>query len=128
MSPTSTLPRELSGPARCIYPFPPRTPGILILRLSDESVRSRQSPGLLADIDLAVTFIDSKGRRVTTESAYLTPEVLARPNLTVATHAQVTRVLLDTSEGGKPRAVGVQFKDRQGELYEVRARKEVVVS
>ncbi|EPT05509.1 hypothetical protein FOMPIDRAFT_158549 [Fomitopsis schrenkii] len=75
-----------------------------------------------------VTFIDSQGRRVTTESAYLTQEVLARPNLTVATHAQVTRVLLDTAPGKAPRAVGVQFKNRKGELYEVRAKQEVVVS
>ena len=75
-----------------------------------------------------MTFIDSKGRRVTTESAYLTLDVLARSNLTIATHAQVTRVLLETVEGKAPRAVGVQFKDRKGELYEVRAKKEVVVS
>ncbi|KAH9921889.1 GMC oxidoreductase [Fomitopsis serialis] len=75
-----------------------------------------------------MTFIDSKGRRVTTESAYLTPEVLARPNLVIATHAQVTRIVFETTEGKAPRAVGVQFKDRTGELFEVRAKKEVVIS
>lgn len=74
-----------------------------------------------------MTFIDSQGRRVTTESAYLTQEVLTRPNLTVATHAQVTRVVFDTAPG-KVRAVGVQFKSRKGELFEVKAKKEVVVS
>ncbi|KAH9921862.1 uncharacterized protein B0H18DRAFT_935692 [Fomitopsis serialis] len=74
-----------------------------------------------------LTFIDSQCRRVTTESAYLTPEVLTRPNLVIATYAQVTRILFQTTEGQAPRAVGVKFKDRTGELFEVRA-KEVVIS
>jgi len=75
-----------------------------------------------------MTFIDPKGRRVTTESAYLTPEVLARPNLVIATRAQVTRIVFETTEDKAPRAVGVQFKDRNGELFEVKAKKEVVIS
>ncbi|TFY64134.1 hypothetical protein EVJ58_g2835 [Rhodofomes roseus] len=75
-----------------------------------------------------MTFIDSQGRRVTTESAYLTPEVLARPNLVIATHAQVTRILFEGAEGEAPRAVGVQFQDRKGELFEVSAKREVIIS
>ncbi|KZT67977.1 GMC oxidoreductase [Daedalea quercina L-15889] len=75
-----------------------------------------------------LTFIDSRARRVTTESAYLSPEVLARPNLVIATHAQVTRILFETAEGKAPRAVGVQFKNRKGDMFEVRAKKEVVLS
>ncbi|PCH39400.1 GMC oxidoreductase [Wolfiporia cocos MD-104 SS10] len=73
-----------------------------------------------------LTFIDSRSRRVSTESAYLTPEVLSRPNLTVITHAQVTRILF---AGGRarPRAVGVRYESRSGEQFEVKARKEVVV-
>ncbi|CAL1716995.1 unnamed protein product [Somion occarium] len=75
-----------------------------------------------------MTYIDSKGQRVTTETAYLTPTVLARPNLTVATKAYVTRVLFDTKDASKPRAVGVEFADSTGAKYQVKARKEVVVA
>jgi choline dehydrogenase len=55
-----------------------------------------------------VTYIDSRGRRVSTESAYLTSAVLSRPNLTVAVNAHVTRIVFDTT-GSNPRAVGVEF-------------------
>lgn len=78
-----------------------------------------------------MTFIDSRGRRVTTESAYLTPDVLARPNLRVATKARVQRILFDYPQDGDmsaPRAVGVQFANEAGELFEVLARKEVIIS
>jgi len=78
-----------------------------------------------------MTFIDSRGRRVTTESAYLTPDVLARPNLRVATKARVQRILFDYPQDGDmsaPRAVGVQFANEAGERFEVLARKEVIIS
>ncbi|KAH9949949.1 GMC oxidoreductase [Amylocystis lapponica] len=78
-----------------------------------------------------MTFIDPHGHRVTMESAYLTPNVLARPNLKVATKVQVTRILFETSGSGgdeSPRATGVLFSDRKGESFEVKARKEVIVS
>ncbi|KIJ29304.1 GMC oxidoreductase [Sphaerobolus stellatus SS14] len=77
-----------------------------------------------------MTYIDNKGRRVTTESAYLTPEVLKRPNLKVLVLSPVTRILFDTKDG-KPRAVGVEFTSdtkKDGRTYKVRARKEVIVS
>ncbi|KAG1763659.1 hypothetical protein EV702DRAFT_1157200 [Suillus placidus] len=51
-----------------------------------------------------VTYIDNKSTRVTAESAYLTDDVLARPNLTVVTYARVTKVLFDTS--------GVEFASK----------------
>lgn len=79
----------------------------------------------------AMTFIDSRGRRVTTESSYLTPEVLARANLTVATRATVTRILFEYVQKGEeklPKAVGVRYMNLQGEVFEVAARKEVIVS
>ncbi|KZT02285.1 GMC oxidoreductase [Laetiporus sulphureus 93-53] len=82
-------------------------------------------------VRLSVTFIDPQMRRATTESAYLTPEVLARPNLVVATQAQVTKIVLgQTVEGGEVvvRAVAVRFKNGQGKTFEVKAKKEVVVS
>lgn len=75
-----------------------------------------------------VTYIDPSGKRVTTETAYLTPEVLKRPNLKVAIHAHVTRILF-TTHGGRKRAVGVEFARGQGgPLYRVRAKREVVLS
>lgn len=68
---------------------------------------------------------------MTTESSYLTPEVLARANLTVATRATVTRILFEYVQKGEeklPKAVGVRYMNLQGEVFEVAARKEVIVS
>jgi choline dehydrogenase len=65
--------------------------------------------------------VDRRGRRASTAAAYLRP-ALARPNLTVLSGAQATRVLIEHG-----RAVGVEY--RQGTaLAQVRARKEVVLS
>lgn len=75
-----------------------------------------------------MTYIDSRGTRVTTESAYLTPTVLSRPNLTVAVNAPVTRVIFDTT-GLSPRAVGVEFtSSRVGPRFRVRAKNEVILA
>lgn len=76
---------------------------------------------------MPVTFIDSDGRRSSTESAYLTPEVLSRPNLKVAIRAHVTRIITDMS-GATPRANGVEFMNNNGEKFTVHARKEVILS
>ena len=76
-----------------------------------------------------VTYVDEKYRRVSSETAYLTPEVLARKNLTVAVNATVTRVLFETSEAGVPRAVGVEFANSDGSpRYQTRDKKEVIIS
>jgi choline dehydrogenase len=85
---------------------------------------------------ITVTYIDSKGHRVTTENSYLTPDVLARPNLTIAIGATVTRLLFDDKSSDDetekvPRVVGVEFtttKRQDGPRYRVRTRKEVVLS
>lgn len=79
-----------------------------------------------------MTYINSKSTRVTTESAYLTDDVLARPNLKVVTHARVSKVLFDTSSG-IPRATGVEFASKSstnkvGPKFRARATKEVIVS
>ncbi|KAK6984239.1 GMC oxidoreductase-domain-containing protein [Favolaschia claudopus] len=75
-----------------------------------------------------MTYIDSKTRRVSSETAYLTRNVLARPNLKVAIHAQVTRIIIDRVNGA-PRAVGVEFANSpNGARFRARARKEVIVS
>ena len=74
-----------------------------------------------------MTFIDSAGKRVTTERAYLTDEVLARPNLKVATNASVSRILFESSNGST-RAIGVEFVGAGGAKYQVTALKEVVLA
>ena len=71
--------------------------------------------------------MDQKGRRVTAESSYLTPEVLRRPNLKVIISATVTKVIFDET-GGQPRAVGVEFTpSRDGPRFTARAEKEVIL-
>jgi choline dehydrogenase len=74
-----------------------------------------------------VTYINSRGRRVSAESAYLTSKVLSRPNLKVAIRAHVTRILFDyTAE--KPKAIGVEFVNTPGgPRFRSRTRKEVIV-
>ncbi|QRW12253.1 GMC oxidoreductase [Ceratobasidium sp. AG-Ba] len=66
---------------------------------------------------------DFNTARCSAEAAYITPTVLARPNLTVATSAQVTRILFE----GK-RATGVEFaRSKDAPRYQVRARKEIIL-
>ncbi|MHA1528063.1 MAG: GMC family oxidoreductase [Alphaproteobacteria bacterium] len=64
------------------------------------------------------------GRRVSAATAFLRP-AMGRANLTVLTHAHATTVVLE----GK-RAVGVRYArgGRGGEMREVRARREVILS
>jgi choline dehydrogenase len=70
-----------------------------------------------------MTYITSTFSRCSAEAAYLTPNVLARPNLTVATNAHVTKVLFENK-----RAIGVEFaRNKDAPRYRARARKEVVL-
>ena len=69
---------------------------------------------------LLVTYIDPHGRRVTMETAYLTPAILARPNLTVATNAYVNRILFDTKHSVTPQAVGGEFSDATGNKFQAK--------
>ncbi|TFK62260.1 alcohol oxidase [Pluteus cervinus] len=75
-----------------------------------------------------MTYVNEKKERVSSESGYLTPEVLERPNLKVAVHAKVTKVLVEVVDG-KKRATGVEFATtKEGARYKARARKEVIIS
>ncbi|KID94045.1 Glucose-methanol-choline oxidoreductase, partial [Metarhizium majus ARSEF 297] len=75
------------------------------------------------------SFIDSKGQRSSLATAFLTPDVLRRPNLYVACGAQVTRVLFDRINTAEPTAIGVEFQVSRGrERYQVHARREVILS
>lgn len=62
-----------------------------------------------------------KGRRASTANAYLRP-AMSRSNLTVITHAQVYRVLLENKT-----AVGVRFQ-HQGKMQTAGVNKEVILS
>jgi choline dehydrogenase len=95
-----------------------------------------------------VTFIDRNGRRSSTATAYLSPDVVARKNLIIAiktlvrnfftvgnvvmlsmmyTRPQTTRVLFTTDT--VPRAVGIEVaKNESSPRFRVAARKEVLLS
>jgi choline dehydrogenase len=98
--------------------------------LAEAFVHSAQAVGIPPAEDLngedneGVGFVpvsQRRGRRFSVLDGYFAP-ARRRPNLTVVTGAQVTRVLI---EGG--RAVGVAFVTRDGELDEARAAREVVL-
>ncbi|KAK0193858.1 hypothetical protein F5146DRAFT_1101707 [Armillaria mellea] len=79
-------------------------------------------------VNRLMTYVDDKLERVTSETAYLTPEVLARPNLKVVIHAQVTKILVRKTAEEK-RACAVEFtNNRDGPMYRARARKEIILS
>ena len=77
---------------------------------------------------LLVTYIDESRTRVSSESGYFTDDVLARPNLKVVIHAQVTKILTK-KVGNEVKAIGVEFaKSQGGKRFTARARREVIVS
>jgi len=86
-------------------------------------------PGETLGVTRMITYIQSDGRRSSSETGYLTTGVLSRPNLKVVGGAQVTKLLVDKDDiTGTKRAVGVEFrKFDTGPKYRVRARKEVVL-
>ncbi|KAH8833395.1 hypothetical protein DL96DRAFT_1585959 [Flagelloscypha sp. PMI_526] len=79
-------------------------------------------------VSRVLTYVDKRFQRVSAESAYLTPEVLKRPNLKVAINARVLRILFDTKKS-RPRAIGVEYSESQ-KLPPLRsfAKKEVIIS
>ncbi|KAJ5153547.1 uncharacterized protein N7482_010025 [Penicillium canariense] len=75
------------------------------------------------------TFIDPKGQRSSFATAYLSIDVMKRPNLHVACHAHATRVLFDRITTDSPRAIGVEFQTKQGgDRFQVHAREEVILA
>ncbi|GJJ08197.1 hypothetical protein Clacol_002405 [Clathrus columnatus] len=72
--------------------------------------------------------IDNDGCRSSAATAYLTDDVLARPNLFVAVNCCVERILFE-NENSTPRAVGVELRTaRNGPLFRVLASREVILS
>jgi len=75
------------------------------------------------------TFISKNGQRSSTAVAYFTEDVLKRPNLSIATGVNVTRIVFDTSSS-TPRAIGVEMASGAASpvRYLAKARREVVLS
>ncbi len=63
------------------------------------------------------------GKRCSTYQAFLQGEPEQRPNLTIITHAQATKVILENLE-----AKGIVYRTNDGQTHEVRASKEVILS
>lgn len=67
------------------------------------------------------------GERWSTYRSYLEPVMKRRSNLRVETFATARKVLLETFQTG-PRAVGVEYENAAGQVVQVKASKEVIVS
>jgi choline dehydrogenase len=67
------------------------------------------------------------GWRWNTAKAFLRPHCMQRPNFTLWTQSQVSRLLLDTSPDGSQRCTGVQVWNGR-EMLTVHASREVVLS
>jgi choline dehydrogenase len=67
------------------------------------------------------------GRRSSTYQAFLAGEPEQRPNLTIITGAQATRVILDDADG-RAIATGVEYRTTAGETLQAHAAKEVILS
>ena len=94
------------------------------LSLGDYNGRDRGgSRGVVSPTQMTVRH----GRRSSTYQAFLAGEPEARPNLTIITGAQATRVLLDDGER-PPVATGVEYRTATGVTTVARAEKEVIVS
>ncbi|KAJ4490547.1 hypothetical protein J3R30DRAFT_98178 [Lentinula aciculospora] len=80
-------------------------------------------------VNRLMTYIDEKATRVSTETAYLASEVLARTNLKVVTGVKVTKIIFDSSTDSQPRAVGVQMQNNQGETtYYAYTNRDVILA
>jgi len=67
------------------------------------------------------------GKRSSTYHAFLEGETERRPNLTIITEAQATRVILEGPTGQKA-ATGVEYRTAAGDIRTIAATKEVVLS
>ncbi|KAL1937412.1 hypothetical protein VTO73DRAFT_13748 [Trametes versicolor] len=75
-----------------------------------------------------VAAVDEKHERSSSATAYLTPEVLKRPNLTVAISVTTEKVLFERTPEGTPKAVGVQLSaSRKGPRFAVGASRVVII-
>ena len=90
----------------------------------DYNGSDRHKPGGVASLMQTNT---RRGKRSSTFHAYLEEDAELRPNLTIITHAQVQRLILD-GEGDGLRASGVEYRSVDGSIRSIEARKEVILS
>lgn len=86
----------------------------------DYNGRDRGGPAGVVSLLQTTT---TKGRRSSTYRTFLEGDVERRPNLTILTGAQATRIILDGRE-----ARGVEYRTANGEVRTAIASKEVIVS
>jgi choline dehydrogenase len=68
-----------------------------------------------------------KGMRSSTYRAFLQGETEERSNLTIITHARVTRVLLSDGDSDLT-ATGIEYRGADGKLHLIHAKREVILS
>jgi len=90
----------------------------------DYNGRDRNAPSGVVSL---TQFTTRNGRRSSTYEAFLAGEPEQRPNLTILTGAQATRVLLD-GKGARTIATGVEYRTDGGEVAAIYAAKEVILS
>ena len=71
--------------------------------------------------------IDQRGRRASTDNAYLKPILPNRPNFHVLMFANVLKILFETTKNGRKRAIGVEY-ERGDKIRTVLAKSEVILS
>lgn len=90
----------------------------------DYNGSGRYNPGGVSSLVQTNT---RNGRRSSTYHGYLEGEVEARANLTIITGAMVQKLLLDDSDGGLV-CRGAVYRDNAGQLREVVAKRETILS
>ncbi len=92
--------------------------------LGDYNGRARGGPtGAVSPTQYTIR----RGKRCSTYQAFLEGEPEQRPNLTIITGAQATRVIVER-ETGQLSAKGVEYRATSGELQIAHAGKEVILS
>jgi len=86
-----------------------------------------RDPGANAGVASLSHTTTRDGRRSSTYQAFLPGEAENRPNLTIITGAQATRVILE-GQDGRQIATGVEYRDATGETIVATAGKEVILS
>jgi choline dehydrogenase-like flavoprotein len=92
--------------------------------LGDYNGRDRGGPAGVVSLFQTTT---KQGKRSSTYHAFLEGETEQRPNLTVITHVQASRVLL-SGEPGALRATGVEYVTADGATEVIEAGREVILS
>lgn len=88
----------------------------------DYNGRDRTNPAGVSSLFQTTT---RQGMRSSTYRAFLAGPAEDRPNLTIVTRAQVTRVLLSDEDGLT--ATGVEYRDPEGALHRLDATREVIL-